>query len=76
VLHGAFLALVAAVIIALADLGLSWWLAALIVGLVLAGLGYALVQRARAAIKRADLLPRHTIDNLKEDQAWAKDQIG
>jgi TRAP-type C4-dicarboxylate transport system permease small subunit len=76
VIHAGFLALVAAGIIGLADLGLPWWLSALIVGIVLAGLGYALVQRARSAIQRADILPRHTIDNLREDQEWAKDQIG
>jgi hypothetical protein len=76
VIHAGFLAVIAAVIIGLADLGLSWWLAALIVGIVLAGLGYALVQRARSAIQRADILPRHTMDNLREDQEWVKDQIG
>jgi predicted phage tail protein len=73
--HAALLALVAAAIAGLADLGLSWWLAALIVGLVLAGIGYALIQRARTAIQRADILPRHTMKNLREDQEWLKDQI-
>ena len=76
VIHTALLALVAAAIIGLADLGLDWWLAALIVAVVLAGIGYALVQKARSAIQRADILPRHTMDNLKEDTEWAKDQIG
>ena len=76
VIHAALLALVAAAIAGLADLGLSWWFAALIVGVVLAGIGYALVQRARSAIQRADIMPRHTIENLREDGEWAKDQIG
>lgn len=76
VMHTALLALVAAAIIGLADMGLSWWLAALLVGLVLAVIGYAVVNRARSAIQKADLMPHHTIDNLKEDQEWAKDQIG
>ena len=75
-MHAALLALVAAAIIGLADLGLSWWLAALIVGIALAGLGYALVQKARSAIQRADILPRRTIENLREDQDWVKEQIG
>lgn len=75
VLHAGFLAVVAAIIIGLADLGLSWWLAALLVGIVLAGIGYALVGRARAAIKRADLLPRQTMETVREDQEWAKEQI-
>ncbi len=76
VVHAAFLALVAAIILGLADLGLSWWLAALIVALVLTGVGYAVISRARLAIKNADILPHHTMDNLKEDQEWAKEQIG
>jgi len=75
VLHAGFLAVVAAIIIGLADLGLSWWLAALLVGIVLAGIGYVLVGRARAAIKRADLLPRQTMETVREDQEWAKEQI-
>ncbi|MBA3275631.1 MAG: phage holin family protein [Chloroflexia bacterium] len=76
VVHAAFLALVAAIIIGLADLGLPWWLAALVVALLLGIAGYAVIGRARKAITQADILPRHTIDNLKEDQEWAKEQIG
>jgi hypothetical protein len=75
VIHAGLLAAVAAIILGLGDLGLSLWLAALLVGLVLAGAGYALVGRARSAIKRADILPRQTIDNLREDQEWVKEQI-
>lgn len=75
IVHAGFLALVAAIILGLGDLGLSWWLAALIVGLVLAAIGYALVGRARSAIKRADILPRHTMETLREDREWVKEQI-
>jgi hypothetical protein len=73
--YAAFLALIAAVIAGLADIGLDWWLAALIVALVLGVLAYAAIARARAAITQADLLPRHAMENLKEDQEWAKEQI-
>lgn len=75
VIHAGFLAVVAAIILGLGDLGLSWWLAALIVGLVLAVIGYALVGRARSTIQRADILPRHTMDSVREDQEWMKEQI-
>ncbi|MDQ3654697.1 MAG: phage holin family protein [Chloroflexota bacterium] len=75
IVHAAFLALVTAIILGLIDLGLDWWLATLIVALVLAGIGYAVISRARSAIKHADILPHHTMDNLKEDQEWAKEQI-
>jgi hypothetical protein len=73
--YAAFLALVAAIITGLVDIGLDWWLAALLVSVVLGGLAYAAIARARAAIGRADLLPRHAMENLKEDQEWAKEQI-
>lgn len=76
VIHAGFLAIVAAIILGLIDLGLDWWLAALIVGLVLAGVGYALVNQARNAIKHADILPRHTMESVREDQEWVKEQIG
>ena len=76
IIHAAFLTIVAAIILGLIDLGLDWWLSALIVGLVLAGVGYALVEQARKAIKRADILPRHTMESVREDQEWVKEQIG
>lgn len=74
VLFAGFLALIATAIIVLGDLGLPWWLAALIVSVLVIGIGYALVARARAALKKADLMPRQTIKTLKEDQEWIKEQ--
>ena len=75
VAYAGFLAIMAAVIIALAANGVPWWLAALLVGLVVAGVGYVLVQKGLAALKREDLTPRQTIETLKEDKEWAKEQI-
>ncbi len=74
VAYAGFLAVVAAVIIGLAALGLPWWLSALLVGLVVAGLGYLLVQKGLSDIKKADLAPRQTMETLKEDARWAKEQ--
>src|SRR4051812_646571 len=45
VAYAGVLAILAAIIIGLATLGLPWWLSALLVGLVVAGIGYALIQR-------------------------------
>lgn len=75
VIHAGFLAVVAAIILGLDDLGLPAWAAALIVGLVLAGVGYAVIGRARSALQRADILPRQTMNNLREDQEWMKEQV-
>ena len=76
VAYAGFLAIMAAVIVALADAGLPWWLSALLVGVVIAGVGYALVARARTALQRVELAPRRTVETLKEDREWAKEQIG
>lgn len=76
------LALVAALILALNDLvGISPWVSALIVGAALAIAGYAMLRRGLGELKRVDLAPRRTVENIKDDvQAirndvpWAKEQ--
>ncbi|HYP42038.1 MAG TPA: phage holin family protein [Chloroflexia bacterium] len=72
--YAGLLAIIAAIIIALATLGLPWWLSALLVGLVVAGIGYFLVQKGLSALKRESLAPRQTLDTLKEDVEWIKEQ--
>jgi len=74
VVYAGFLAIIAAVILLLGDLGLPWWLAALLVGVVVAGVGAALVARGITALKQADLVPRQTVETLREDQEWVKEQ--
>lgn len=74
--YAGFLAIVAGVIVALGEAGFPWWLAALAVGVVAAGVGYALIARARSALKGADRAPRQTVNSLKEDREWAKEQVG
>jgi len=74
VAYAGLLAIGAAIILLLAAVGLPAWLAALIVGLIVAGIGYYLVQRGLTALKRQDLTPRQTIETIKEDAEWAKEQ--
>jgi len=75
VIYAGVLAILAAIIIGLAAAGLAWWAAALLVGVVVAVIGAVLVQRGLAALKRLDLAPRQTLETLKEDTQWAKEQI-
>ncbi len=75
VAYAGFLALLAAVIIGLGQLGLTWWLAALIVGVVVVAIGGLMVQKGLTALKHQNMAPQQTITSLKEDQAWAKEQI-
>jgi Putative Actinobacterial Holin-X, holin superfamily III len=75
VLYAGLLAILAAIILLLGTIGVPWWLAALLVGLVVAGVGYFLVQKGLHALKREDLAPNQTIETLKEDAEWAKEQV-
>jgi len=71
--YAGLLAIIAGIIFGLGEL-IPLWVAALLVGIVVGGIGYFIIQRGLGALKRADLTPRQTIDSLKEDTEWAKDQ--
>ena len=73
VAYAGLLAIIAGVI-ALLALVIPLWLSALLVGLVVAAIGYFLVRRGLDALKQEDLAPRETMETLKEDKQWAKDQ--
>jgi hypothetical protein len=75
VAYAGLLAILAAVIVGLAAAGLGWWQAALVGGVIVAVIGGLLVQRGLAALKHADLAPRKTMETLKEDTQWAKDRM-
>ncbi|SRR6266545_1894012 len=73
------LALLAAVIYGLTSLltqlmsvGVAIWLAPLFVGLVLAAIGYSLVQKALATLRQESLTPRRTTQTLQENKEWLK----
>ncbi len=70
--HGGFLALVAAAIALLTRLGLDVWISALIVGVVLVAIGALLADRGRQQMKTSSLAPTGTIETLKEDVEWAR----
>jgi hypothetical protein len=75
VAYAGVLVLLAAIVLILHELvNLPLWLSALIVALVVVGIGYFLIQRGLTALKQEDLTPRQTIETLKEDAEWAKQQ--
>jgi hypothetical protein len=73
VAYAGLLAVLAGIIVLLGQI-IPMWLSALLVGLVVAGVGYFLVRKGLEALKREDLAPRQTIETIKEDGQWAKDQ--
>lgn len=69
------LALVAALILGLHDVAeISPWVSALIVGAIFAVAGYVMLNRGLKELKRVDLSPRRTVETLKDDVQWAKEQ--
>lgn len=53
---------------------LAPWLAPLIVGLVIAVIGYAMLKGGSSKLKPDNLMPHHTIDSLKRDKAVAQER--
>jgi fatty acid desaturase len=73
--YAGLLALIATLIIVLGTAGLPWWLAALIVAVIVLGVGGFLVQKGLTALKHQSVAPEQTIQTLKEDRQWAKEQM-
>ena len=69
------LALTSALILLLiGPVGLQPWIAALLVGAVLAIAGWGMLQRGLKNLKRTDPTPRRTVASIKDDIQWAKEQ--
>jgi glucose uptake protein GlcU len=75
VAYAGLLAILAAIVVGLATAGLGWWQSALLVGVVVSVIGGLLVQRGIKALQHADLAPRETLQTIKEDTRWAKDRM-
>lgn len=73
VAYAGLLAILAGVIILLNDV-MPLWASALLVGVVVAVIGYILLRRGLDALKREDFTPRQTMETLKEDKEWTRDQ--
>jgi Putative Actinobacterial Holin-X, holin superfamily III len=75
------LALLAALVLGLTSLlseflspWVAMWLGPLIVGLLLAGIGFVMIRTALAS-HRQSLVPRKTAESLQENQEWLKSKI-
>jgi hypothetical protein len=69
---GGLLAIVAGIVLAVTALGVPAWVSALVVGAVLALVGYVLAQQAISAMSREELAPQATLETLKENAEWIK----
>ncbi|MBA2621330.1 MAG: phage holin family protein [Acidobacteria bacterium] len=73
--YAALLSFIAALIIGLGNLLDNYWLAALIVGVVIAIAAVVLILSAISALKNTQLTPTQTVETIKEDAQWLKDQM-
>lgn len=66
-------------IVAAAIVGLAYfvplWLSALIIGVVLSIVAAVIIFSALAKLKETKLKPEETINSLKEDAQWLKEQV-
>lgn len=75
VAYAALLSFVAALIIGLGRLLENYWAAALIVGVVILIVAVILIMSALSALKNTGLTPTQTVETIKEDAQWLKDQV-
>ncbi len=72
--YAALLAVLVAAIIGLAYF-VPAWAAALIVGVVVGIVAFVLISSALKALKETSLTPNQTVETLKEDAEWLKNQV-
>jgi hypothetical protein len=72
--YAAFLTILAAVVVILSYV-VPLWAAALVVGIIVGVTAYFLISSSLAELKRAELTPRETVESIKEDAQWLRDQM-
>jgi membrane protein implicated in regulation of membrane protease activity len=73
--YAGFFALLWAIVYGLVTLfQLPIWASFLIVGVVVLAIGALMAWRGYATLKKTDFVPRQTIETIKEDAQWAKEQ--
>jgi hypothetical protein len=72
--YAGLLAIVAGVIMGLSYL-IPAWIAALLVGAVIAIASYVLISSGLTALKNMEVKPTATVETIKEDAQWLKNQV-
>jgi len=68
--HAGLLVLLAAIVIALAQVGVAPWLSAFLVAGVVMAVGYVLVKTGMGKMRATSLAPTQTMESLKETATW------
>lgn len=72
--HAGFLALMSALVLGLSTL-IPLWVSVLVVGLAIAGGGYAVIRIGIQALRAIGPVAQQTVTTIKEDVIWAKEQL-
>jgi hypothetical protein len=64
------LVIIVASVIGPSQMGVTPWLSGLIVGLLTIGVGYLLVSRRLANLRRTTVAPTNVIETMKETARW------
>ena len=68
--HAGLLVLLAAIVILLAQIGVTPWLSALIVAIVVMAIGYAMANGAMSKLRQTSYKPTQTMETLQETTSW------
>lgn len=74
VAYAGFIALLMAAAIGLGQI-MPYWLATLIVGVVVLIVGAILIGSGRSSLSSMTVMPENTVESIKEDARWAKEQV-
>jgi hypothetical protein len=72
--YAGFFALLWAIVYGLNAFGLPIWASFLLVAVVALAIGAIMAWRGYDTLKNTDLVPRQTVETIKEDAQWAKEQ--
>ncbi len=72
--YAAILAILAGIILGLSNF-VPAWMAAILVGLVVGAVAFFVISSALEELKNTNLKPEETVESIKEDAQWLKDQV-
>lgn len=74
VAYAGFITLLITAAIALGRI-MPYWLSSLIVGVVVLIVGAILIGSGRSSLSNLTVVPENTVESIKEDARWAKEQV-
>jgi hypothetical protein len=74
VAYAGVLSIIAGIIILLSNV-MPAWLSAILIGVAIGAAAYFMISSALAELKKTDPVPRNTVETIKEDAKWLKNEV-